>query len=59
MIALQKQRSGNVSDFRRLQPVIFTGEEKPLDVEQWLIDTTDLLIAARIPVDNQVEVAKI
>ena len=55
----KEQRPGNVSDFRRLQPAIFTGGEKPLDAEQWLIDTTDLLNAARVPKENQVEVAKI
>jgi len=32
---------------------------EPLDAEQWLVDTTDLLKAAWIPEDNQVEVAKI
>jgi len=53
------QRPGNISDFRRLQPAIFTGEEKPLDAEQWLTDTSDLLNAARVPKENQVEVAKI
>ena len=57
--APQERRPGNVSDFRRLQPAIFTGEERPLDAEQWLIDTTDLLKAARVPKENQVEVAKI
>ena len=30
-----------------------------MDAEQWLIDTTDLMKAARIPDENQVEVAKI
>ena len=30
-----------------------------MDAEQWLIDTTDLLKAARIPDENQVEVVKI
>ena len=44
--APKEQRSGNVSNFRRLQPTIFTGEERPLDAEQWLIDITDLLKAA-------------
>ena len=42
-----------------MQPAIFTREERALDAEQWLIDTTDLLTAARILADNQVEVAKI
>ena len=37
----------------------FLGTEKPLNAEQWLIDTTDLLKAARIPNKNKVKVAKI
>ena len=48
-----------MSDFRRLQSVVFSSTEKPLDAEQWLINMTDLLNAARIPSENQVEVAKI
>ena len=59
LTAPKEQRPGNISDFRRLQPAIFTGEEKPLDAEQWLTDTSDLLNAARVPKENQVEVAKI
>ena len=59
LVTPREQRPGNVSDFRRLQPAIFSGTEKPLDAEQWLIDTTDLLKAARVPDENQVEVAKI
>jgi len=47
-----------VSDFRRLQPADFSGTERPLDAEQWLIDMANLLKAARIPSENQVEVAK-
>ena len=31
--APKEQRPGNVSDFRRLQPAIFTREERPLDAE--------------------------
>ena len=42
-----------MSDFRRLQPADFLGTEKPLDAEQWLIDITDLLKAARIPDENR------
>ena len=57
--APQERRPGNVSDFRRLQPAIFTGEERPLDAEQWLTDATDLLKAARVPEEDQVEVIKI
>ena len=59
MTAPREQRPGNVSDFRKLQPATFLGTEKPLDAEQWLIDTTDLLKAAQIPNENQVEVVKI
>ena len=59
LAAPKEQRPGNVSDFRRLQPAIFTGVERPLEAEQWLTDTTDLLNAARVPNENQVEVAKI
>jgi len=55
----REQRPGNVFDFRKLQPAIFLGTEKSLDAEQWLIDNTDLLKAARVPEENQVEVVKI
>ena len=48
-----------MSDFKRLQPAVFSGTERPLDVEQWMMDTTDLLKAARISDENQLEVAKI
>ena len=58
LIASKEQRPGNVSDFRKLQPAIFLGTEKSLDAEQWLIDTTYLMKAARIPYEYQVEVAK-
>ena len=34
LVAPREQRPGNVSDFRRLQPAIFLGTEKPLDAEQ-------------------------
>ena len=40
------------SDFRRLQPAVFSGIEKSLDAEHWLIDMTDLLKAANIPNEN-------
>jgi len=52
-------KPGNISDFRRLQPAVFTGSEEPLEAEQWLTNTTDLLNAARVPQESQVEVAKI
>ena len=38
---------------------MFSGIERPLDAKQWMLDTTDLMKAARIPDENQVEVAKI
>jgi len=59
LVAPQEQKLGNVSDFRRLQPAIFSGMERPLDAEQWLVDMTDLLRVARVPDENQVEMAKI
>jgi len=34
LVTSREQRPGNVSDFRRLQPAIFLGTEKPLDAEQ-------------------------
>ena len=57
--APKEQRPGNVSDFRWLQPAIFTGKERQLDAEQWLIDVIVLLKATHVPEENQVEVAKI
>jgi len=59
LTAPKEQRPGNVSDFRRPQTATFSCTEKPLDAEQWLIDTIDLLKAAQILDENQVEVAKI
>jgi len=46
LTAPREQSPGNVFDFRRLQPAIFLGTEKPLDTEQCLIDTTNHLKAA-------------
>ena len=57
--APKEQRPDNISDFWRLQPAIFTGAKRPLDAEQWLIDVINLLKAAWIPEENQLEVAKI
>ena len=48
-----------MSDSRRLEPAVFSGTEKTLDAEWWLIAMIDLLKAARILNKNQVEVAKI
>jgi len=35
--APHEQRPGNVSEFKKLPPAVFSSTEKPLDVEQWLI----------------------
>ena len=59
LVVPREQRPGNVSDFRRLQPAIFSGTEKSLDAEQWLVDMTDLLKAARVPDENQVKLVNI
>ena len=48
-----------MSDFRRLQLAAFSDTERPLDAEQWIMDTTDVMKVARIPDENQVEVTKI
>ena len=45
LVAPWEQKTGNVSDLRRLQLAIFSGMEKPLDAEQWLIGTTKLMRA--------------
>ena len=55
----REQKLGNILDFRRLQPVVFLRIEKPLDAEQWLINTTNLQKIAQIFDENEVEVAKI
>jgi len=36
LMAHHEQRPGNVSEFRKLQPAVFSGTEKSLDAEQWL-----------------------
>ena len=50
---------GNVSDFRRLHPSNFSGNETPLEADQWLIKTEQLLNAAKIPKEDQVDVVSI
>jgi len=51
-------RPENVTDFRRMQPAVFSGTKSLLNAEQWLIDMTDLLKAARVADENQVEVTR-
>jgi len=52
-------KQGNVSDFRKLHPAVFTGEESHLVAKQWLVDTENLLVAARVPKIDRVDVVKI
>lgn len=52
-VALKEQKPGSISDFIWMCPANFSGTEKPLDAEQWLIDMTNLLKAARIPKADQ------
>ena len=59
VVSSRERRPGNFSDFRKLQPPIFTGTEKPLEAEQWITDMTNLLGAAKIPPADQVNVVKI
>jgi hypothetical protein len=55
----REPRVGNVADFKKLDPMVFTGNEKLLQAEQWLTDTENLLKAARVPEADQVEIVKI
>ena len=50
---------GNVSNFRRLHPSNFSENETPLEAEQWLIKTEQLLNAAKIPKEDRVDVVSI
>ena len=65
-VALEKRAASgsqvkqeNVSDFRRLQLTVFTGEESHLLAERWLVDTENLLVIARVPEIDRVDVVKI
>ena len=58
-VAPRETRPGNVTDFRRLQPAVFTGAGSPLEAEQWLVDVANLLKAAKIPEADKVEIVKI
>jgi len=53
------QRAGNITDFKRLNPKEFSGNEKPLAVEQWLLDTANLLQGANVPEAEQVKIIKV
>ena len=56
MTAPKVPRTGNVTDFMRMNPAVFTGTEMPLEAEQWITDMEDLLKAAKIPEADRVEV---
>ena len=58
-VAPKEPRTGSVADFKRLNPKEFTGTMKSLEAEQWLVDMENLIAAANIPADKQVEVVKI
>ena len=59
VVTSREQKTGNISDFRKLQPAVFRGTEKPLEAEQWITDMTNLLEAAKIPAADQVNVIKV
>ena len=50
---------GNVSDFQRLRPSNFSGNEMPLEKEQWLIKMEQLLNVAKISEEDWVDVVSI
>lgn len=52
----QLERTEMVSDFRRLQPLVFYGIVALLKAEQWIVDMENFLKSARIPKENQAEV---
>ena len=56
MTAPREPRTGNITDFMRMNPAVFTGTETPLEAEQWITDMEDLLKAAKIPEADRVEV---
>ena len=58
-VAPKEPRTDSVADFKRLNPKEFIGTIKPLEEEQWLVDTENLIAATNIPADNHVEVVKI
>ena len=58
LAARKEQRPGSIFYFRWLRPIEFLGIENPLDAEQWLVDTIDILKAAQILEENQVEIAR-
>ena len=56
--APREPRPGNISDFRGCNSH-FCRHKEPLDAEQWLVGTINLLREARVSEADQVEVIKI
>ena len=57
--APKEPKVGNIADFRRLNPKEFSGNEDPLESEQWITDVENLLEAANVPVADYVKVVKV
>jgi uncharacterized protein GlcG (DUF336 family) len=57
--APREPRTGNVTDFMRMNPVMFSGTETPMVAEQWITDMENLLKAAKVPEADWVEVINI
>lgn len=55
----REPKTGNVSNFRRLNPKTLAENEGPLEAEQWLTDTVNILDAANVPTADRVKVAKV
>ena len=58
-VAPREPRPGNLSDFMKLSPAVFTGTEEPLAVERWITDMANLLEGANIPAADQVKMVKL
>ena len=57
--APKEPKVGNIADFRRLNPREFSGNEDPLESEQWITDMENLLEAANVPIVDYVKVVKV
>ena len=57
--APREPRPGNLSDFMKLSPAVFTGTEEPLAAERWITDMANLLEGANIPAADQVKMVKL
>jgi transposase InsO family protein len=57
--APREPKVGNVADFRRMNPKEYSGNEGPLESEQWITDMENLLEAANVPAADYVKVVKV